>query len=44
MLGGMTLGELLRRIDSDELYLWVARSQRKAKQEDGRRLPMKGRR
>lgn len=43
MLGGMTLGELLSRIDNDELYLWIARAERKAKQDGPRRLPMGGR-
>lgn len=44
LLGGMTLGELLQRADNDELYLWIARAQRKAKQQGPRALPMKGRR
>jgi hypothetical protein len=44
LLGGMTLGELLRRIEADEIYLWIARAERKAKREGQRRTAMKGRR
>lgn len=43
MLGGMTLGELLRRADNDELYLWIARAGRKAKRQDTPAMPRRGR-
>jgi hypothetical protein len=36
LLGGMTLGELLSRIDNDEIYLWIARKQRIDKREAAR--------
>jgi hypothetical protein len=38
------LGETLATVDNGELYLWIARAQRKAKREGPRVLPMKGRR
>lgn len=37
------LGETLATVDADEIYLWIARAERKAKQQDGRRVPLRGR-
>lgn len=38
-----SLAETLAATPNDELYLWIARAQRKAKQQDGRRMPLGGR-
>jgi hypothetical protein len=36
------LRETLETVDNDELYLWLARAQRKAKQDGPRRTALRG--